>query len=214
MLFPIVLIGRNIAKIIQKSENSVVQRVMYATDKVRKFIMSFNQLIILINNEMNIFQIKVSFLFFFQGWSNNNDVFSYATEKNSLEYSLNEVYDPTNYQYPNSYGLDQQAQYEPVNSHFSLVQGNLPSPRNRRQRNRRLFFNSGAFFNITRAFKSTIRSTVGKLLGPDLFFDGVLGVSALPPIVVLPLAFLAFGLLLREEIEDVITDKFCKYLVT
>ena len=150
----------------------------------------------------------------FQGWYNNNDGFSYATEENSLEYSFNEVYDSTYYQYPNSYALDHQAPYEPVNSQLSLVKGNLPSRRNRRQRNRRLFFNTGSFFNITRAFKSAIRSTVGKLLGPEFFFDGVLGVSALPPIVVLPLAFLAFGLLLREEIGDVITDKFCKYLVT
>ena len=124
------------------------------------------------------------------------------------------MYDSTNYQYPNSYTLAQQALYEPVNNHVSIVQGNLPSRRNRRQRNRRLFFNTGAFFNITRAFKSTIRSTVGKLLGPEFFFDGILGVSALPPIVVLPLAFLAFGLLLREEIGDVITDKFCKYFLT
>ena len=122
------------------------------------------------------------------------------------------MHDSTNYQYPNSYTLDQEALYEPVESHASIGQENLPSRRNRRQRNRRLFFNTGAFFNITRSFKSTIRSTVGKLFGPEFFFDGVVGVSALPPIVVLPLAFLAFGLLLREEIGDVIMDKFCKYL--
>ena len=88
--------------------------------------MSFGQLIILIKW---IFVKNVSFLFLFQGWSSNNDGFSYATEENSLEYSFNEVYDSTYYQYPNSYALDQQAPYEPVNSQLSLVKGNLPSRR-------------------------------------------------------------------------------------
>ena len=62
MLFPIVLIGRNIAKIIQKSEKFVAKRVMFATDKVRKFIMSIDQLIIY--NEIKIDIIDIYFLFF------------------------------------------------------------------------------------------------------------------------------------------------------
>ena len=96
---------------------------------------------------------------------------------------------------------------------YSLVQEYLPVQRNRRQKSKRRFFSTGSFFNITRAFKSNIRSAVGKLFGPEFIFEGIVGVSALPPIVILPLALLAFGLLFREEIGSIITDKFCKFLL-
>ena len=54
---------------------------------------------------------------------------------------------------------------------------------------------------------------VGKILGPDFISDGIIGISVLPPFVVLPLAFLAFGLLFREEVGNIINDKFCKYVL-
>ena len=141
--------------------------------------------------------------------SNNYVEFSDHIEKNLQEYSTNDIYETTSYQYSQSYSLNQ----EPFDSHLNTVQEYLPGQRNRRQRHHRRFFDTGAFFNKTRAFKSKLRSAVEKLLGPKFIFDGVIGISALPPIVVLPLALLAFGLLFREEIGNIITDKFCKLIL-
>ena len=150
-------------------------------------------------------------LFYLKDFHNNYVGLSNNIQQNLQEYSKSDIYDTTPYQDSQSYSLNQ----EPVDSHLNTVQEYLPKPgqRNRRQRYHRRFFNTGAFFNKTRAFKSKLRSAVGKLLGPQFIFDGFIGVSALPPIVVLPLALLAFGLLFRDEIGNIITDKFCKLIL-
>ena len=153
----------------------------------------------------------IEFHFFhLKDFYNNFVGFSDDIQQNLQEYSTNEIYDTTPYQYSQSYSSNQ----EPVDSHLNTVQEYLPKPgqRNRGQRHHRRFFDTGAFFNKTRDFKSKLKSAVEKLLGPKFILDGVIGLSALPPIVVLPLALLAFGLLFREEIGNIITDKFCKFI--
>ena len=157
---------------------------------------------IILITEFHFFRLK--------DFYNNFVGFSDDIQQNLQEYSTNEIYDTTPYQYSQSYSSNQ----EPVDSHLNTVQEYLPKPgqRNRGQRHHRRFFDTGAFFNKTRAFKSKLKSALEKLLGPKFIFDGVIGISAFPPIVVLPLALLAFGLLFREEIGNIITDKLCKFI--
>ena len=76
--------------------------------------------------------------------------------------------------------------------------------------NRRRFFNTTAIFNIKAQFKNTVNQLVGRLVGPGFLLDGLLSISVLPPVVVLPLAVLAFLLFFRDSIGDKIDAIFCK----
>jgi hypothetical protein len=72
-----------------------------------------------------------------------------------------------------------------------------------------VFFDTRAFYNFTKTFREQI---VGGFLGPGFIFDGIFGVSRMPPFLVLPLAALAFILLFREDIGSIIDDKICKFM--
>ena len=78
---------------------------------------------------------------------------------------------------------------------------------------------SRSIFNATAIFVQNIRRVIefklSTFLGPEIsgfLLDGnfVFGFSVLPPIVIVPLTALAFGLLFREDITNLIEYKFFK----
>ena len=96
---------------------------------------------------------------------------------------------------------------------FSPQSGNLPRPRSfklstiddchtgsglvvkpkKGNANRRLFFSTRNFLNVTKNLRNII-----------------IGAFDFPPILVLPLVAFAYFLLFREEIGNIIDDKLCK----
>ena len=96
---------------------------------------------------------------------------------------------------------------------FKTIESALSSALSNRRTglpNRRRLFNTTAIFNIKTELKNTVTRLVGRLVGPGFILDGILSISVLPPVVVLPLAVLAFLLFFRDSIGDKIDAIFCK----